>query len=79
MYCVMHEKEPQELPEHTWDHVKSQNFVPPDPPHTIHFVRPHFLYLPWAPPILSAALGVSMEARLVDHLQMVDYAVYKIF
>ena len=33
---------------------------PPDPPHTIHFAGPHFLYLPWAPPILSAALRCGM-------------------
>ena len=49
----MHEKEPQEPPEHTSEHVKSQIFpggVPPDPPHTVHFIGPHFLYLPWAPP-----------------------------
>ena len=55
----MHKKEPQELPEHTSEHVKSQNFLeacPPDPPHTIHFVGLHLLYLPWAPSILSAAL-----------------------
>ena len=28
----------------------------PRPPHTTHFVGPQFLYLPRAPPILSAAL-----------------------
>ena len=44
----MHEKEPQELPE-----CKISKFpggMPPDPPHTIHFVGPQFLYLPWPPP-----------------------------
>ena len=35
--------------------------MPPDPPHTIYFVGPHFLYLPWAPPILSAALPECMR------------------
>ena len=29
--------------------------VPPDPPCNLYY-RPHFLYLTWAPPILSAAL-----------------------
>ena len=49
----MHEKEPQEL----------KNFlgVLPDPPHIIHFVGPHFLCLPWAPPILSAALRTGVK------------------
>ena len=48
----------QEPPEHTSEHVKSQISwgVPQEPPHTIHFVGPQFLYLPWAPTILSAAL-----------------------
>ena len=27
MYCVLHDKEPQEPPEHTSEHVKSQNFL----------------------------------------------------
>ena len=55
----MHQKEPQKPSQHTSEHVKSQNFLgecPQTPPHTIHFVGPHFLYLPWAPPILSVAL-----------------------
>ena len=30
MYC-MHGKEPQNLPEHTSEHVKSPGDVPPDP------------------------------------------------
>ena len=53
MYCVCkHEKEPQEPPEHTSEHVKSQNFLgvcPQTPPHIIHFVGPHFLYSPPSP------------------------------
>ena len=48
----MHEKEPQEPPEHTSEYVKSQNFLgrAPRPPSHNPFVGPHFLYLPWAPP-----------------------------
>ena len=34
--------------------------MPPDPPHTFHFGGPHFLYLPWASPILSAALHIGV-------------------
>ena len=44
-------------------HVKSQNFLgvcPPDLLRTIHIAGGHFLYLPWAPSILSAALQCSI-------------------
>ena len=50
----MREKEPQKPPEHTSEHVKSQNFLGQTP---LTQYGPHFLYLPWAPTILSAALG----------------------
>ena len=43
--------------------------VPPDPPHTIHFVAPHFLNLPWATPILSVALCVSIQYVKMPRLQ----------
>ena len=53
----MHKKEPQKPQEHTSEHVKSQfsGDVPPDPPCSVYY-QPYFLYLTWAPPILSAAL-----------------------
>ena len=50
--------EPQKLPEHTSEHVKAQNFqgaCPQTPSHNLCY-GPRILYLPWAPPILSAAL-----------------------
>ena len=40
-------------PKHTLEHVKSPGYMPLDPPHTIHIVRPHFLYLSSATPILN--------------------------
>ena len=55
----MHERELQEPPGHTSEHVKTQNFLgafPQTPLIQSIFVGPHFLYLLWAPPILSAAL-----------------------
>ena len=58
MYCD--EKEPQEPPEHTSEHAKSQNFLGACP-QTPHFMGPHFSYLPWAPQILSAALCAGNE------------------
>ena len=62
MYCVHAQKRASGAPEHTSEHVKTQfpGAMPPDPPHTIHFVGSHFLYLPWAPPILSVALNTLM-------------------
>ena len=59
----MHEKEPQKPLEHTSEHVKSQNFLGACP-QTPLILWPPFLYLPWAPPILSAAL----QSRLVKQL-----------
>ena len=59
--CACTKKEPQGPPEHTSEHIKSQNLLgrAPRPPYTIHFVGAHFLDLPWAPQILSAALPES--------------------
>ena len=51
-------KEPQKPPEHTSEDVKPQNFLgacPQTPSHNLYYGL-RFLYLPWAPPILSAAL-----------------------
>ena len=61
MYCVHARKRASGAPRTHFRACKISNFpggVPPDPPHTIHFVGPHFLYLPWAPPILSAVLVI---------------------
>ena len=50
----MHEKEPQDPSKHTSEHVTYQHFLgrAPRPPCTVHIAGPHFLYLPWAWPIL---------------------------
>ena len=57
MYTVcMHEKEPQESPEHTSEVVKSQNCLRacPQTHLTQSILRgPTFLHLPWAPPQTS--------------------------
>ena len=53
--CCMHtytKKEPQKLPEYTSEHVKFPGAFPKTPNY-------HFLYLPWATPILSAALRLQ--------------------
>ena len=53
--------EPQKLPEHTSEHVKAQNFLgacPQTPSYNLCY-GPRILYLPWAPPILSAALFIA--------------------
>ena len=57
--CACTNKEPQGPPEHTSEHVKSQNFLgacPHTPLKQSILWGPHFLYLPWAPRILLAAL-----------------------
>ena len=41
MTVCVHQKELQEPPEHSSEHVKFPGGVPPDPPHIIHFVGPH--------------------------------------
>ena len=49
----MHENEPKEPPEHTSEHVKSQNFLgacPPDPPHTIFFCGAPLFVFALGPP-----------------------------
>ena len=64
MYACMHKKEPQKPPEHTLEHIKSQNF-----PHTIYiYYGPRFLCLPWAPPILSVALVETSFCFLFESL-----------
>ena len=65
MTVCMHEKEPQEPREYISEHVKSLGGVPLDPPHTINIAGPHFLYLPWAPPILLAALTMIGNSILL--------------
>ena len=54
----IYEKEPHKPPEHTSEHVKSQNFPghAPRPPSYNLVYGPHFLYLPWVSLILSVVL-----------------------
>ena len=53
----MRKKEPEKPLEHTSEHVlKSQHFLGACPQTPITQYGPHFLYLLWAPTILSAAL-----------------------
>ena len=52
VYCVHARKRASGAPRTHFRACKISKFpgsVPPDHPHTIHFVRPHILYLPWAP------------------------------
>ena len=44
----MREKEPQKPPEHTLEHVKSQNFLGACLQTPLTQYGPHFLYLPWS-------------------------------
>ena len=69
----MHEKEPQEPPEHTSEHVKSQNFLGacPQTPRINPFCGAHFLHLPWAPPILSAALLACLVRAGASYFRLV--------
>ena len=56
MHCVHARKRASGAPKHNSGHVKSQNFLGPCPqtPFTQSIMEgPHFLYLPWMPPILS--------------------------
>ena len=80
MYCVHVRKRASGAPRTHFRACKISKFpggMPPDPTHTIHFSGPHFLYLPWAPPILSAALGVIydiyVQRRFVSLISMVVY------
>ena len=64
MYCVHARKSASGVPRTHFRACKISKFpggVPPDSPPTIHFVGPPFLHLPWAPPILSAALCTMHE------------------
>ena len=65
--CIvcMHKKEPQKPPEHTSDHVKSPNFLSacPQTPSQNLYYGPCFLYLPWAPLILSVDLDHTLNCR----------------
>ena len=36
-------------PKNKLQSMKFTGGMPPNPPQTINFVGPHFLYLPWAP------------------------------
>ena len=62
----MHKKRASGPPRTHYRACKTSKFPggePPGHPHTIDFVGPHFLYLPWAPPILSAVLGLPSYHR----------------
>ena len=53
MHCVHARKRASGAPRTHFRACKISKFpggVLPDPPHTIHYGEPHFLYLPWAPP-----------------------------
>ena len=68
----MHEKEPQEPPEHTSEHVSlkiSWGRAPRPPLTQFIFAGPHFLYWPWAPPILSAALAQALPTRALQVME----------
>ena len=58
MYCRHAQKGASEAPRTHFRACKISKFswdMPPDPPCNLYY-RPHFLYLTWAPPILSAAV-----------------------
>ena len=69
MYCVHARKRALGAPRTHFRACKISRFpggMPPDPHHTIYFVGPHFLHLPWAPPTLSAALiGVIYSRHII--------------
>ena len=69
----MHKKEPQKPPEHASEHVKPQNFLGacPQSPLAQSMYGSRFLYLPWAPPILSAALHLL----ILNYVFLVQYVV----
>ena len=56
MYCMHARKGTSKAPEHTSEYVKSLNFLGACPQTPLTQYGPHFLYLPWAPTILSVAL-----------------------
>ena len=67
MYCMHAKRSLRTPPEHTSEHVKSQNCLvasPQTPSHTLCY-GPHVLYLPWAPSILLAALGRALVSGLL--------------
>ena len=63
MYCVHARKRASGAPRTHFRACKISKFpgACPRPPDTIHFVGPHFLSLPWASPILSAALPTMLR------------------
>ena len=61
IYCVNAQKRSSGAPRTHFRACKIATFsggIPPDPPRTIHIAGPHFLSLPWARPILLAALTI---------------------
>ena len=68
MYCVHARKRASGAPRTHFRACKNLKGRAPDPPHTIHFGGPQFLYLPWAPPILSAALVVTSRFHSICEL-----------
>ena len=57
---VLHEKEPLKPPEHTSEHVKSQNFLGA----CTQTPLKQSMYLCWVPTILLAALPTSPKSHL---------------
>ena len=84
----MHEKEPQESPEHTSENVKSQNFLgvcPQTPSHYRYFGAPFFVFS-LSPQILSAALtqvldimGLGLDILGTTHQNVVNNVNPKVF
>ena len=58
MYCIHARKGTSEA-EHTSEHVKYLGACPQTP---LTQYAPHFLYLPWAPTIVSVALDIATHA-----------------
>ena len=71
--CMCKKEKPEKLSEHTSEHVKSQNFLGACPQTPLTQDGFHFLYLPWAPTILSAALqSCDVAFVLVSEFNYLD-------
>ena len=69
MYCVHAQKTALGAPKTHFRECKFPGGMLPISPHTIYIAGPPFLFLPWAPPILSAALVAWPKFGLIfgDH------------
>ena len=77
----MHKKEPQEPPEHTSDHVKSQNFLgacPQTPSHNPFCGAPIFVFAVGPPnPLGDPGMVAGNESRVTGKCN--SKALFKIF